>query len=154
MKNNRRRAATRELSVKPIGVWQVLNEPVVELSEEAVTHIFMALAVILLAVWIAPYWGQESGIRTQELGVERWGGMVAGAQIESQELGIMNYELGQTPEWYYVASSVPTDVASAFSEAANEVLDISGTVSQIAEFYEPGADAVWNAWLDLMADPY
>ena len=78
------------------------------------------------------------------VGEERWGGNIAGAQIE----------ISSTPEWYYVTAAIPGDVAEAFVDAATEVLDISGQVSQMGQFYEPGAEAVWNAWLELMADPY
>ena len=147
MANGRRkRAATRKIGVEPISVWQALNhQPIVEITEEAAKGIFLIAAVILLAVWVMPYWGSTPSFNSSPLvGEERWGGNIAGAQIE----------ISSTPEWYYVTAAIPGDVAEAFVDAATEVLDISGQVSQMGQFYEPGAEAVWNAWLELMADPY
>lgn len=138
MPNAKRRARSRVKSVEPISVWQALNEPVVEVSEGAARGIFLALAVILLAVWIAPYWGAMPS--------------VAGATLVSDELSVESVPI--VPEWYYVTSAIPGDIAQAFSIAANEVLDISEPVLQISEFYEPGVNAVWGAWLELMQDPY
>lgn len=145
MANGRRkRAATRRINVAPITVWGALNQPVAEISEEVAKGIFMAAAVIMLAIWVAPYWGSVNANSTNVYANTANGGTVAGVQTE----------ITGTPEWYYVAQSVPSDVADAFGQAASEVLDISNPFSQIAEFYQPGAQAVWDAWLELMVDPY
>ena len=134
-------------------VWQALNEPVIHVTEEQAKNIFLAAVIIMFAAWVAPYWtGSVSTVYASETVFEQMAtvgmktGTVAGATfvIESEP---------QTPDWYYVAQEVPEAVAESFALGAAEVLDISGPVTDLVEFYEPGVDAVWNAWLDLMMDP-
>lgn len=145
----KRRGNKKIKSVEPITVWDALNQPVAEISEDVAKGIFMLTAVILFMIWVAPYWGQDSDVSSTTLQRTTYNlttGQVAGAQTLA--------DIPETPEWYYVAESLPSAVAGAFAEATGEVLDISGPASKIAEFYEPGTQAVWNGWLELMADPY
>ena len=132
-------------------VWEALNEPVVEITEEQAKKVILASVIIISAAWIAPYWGsvgantyalapQERTIFEQTAMADADRGQVAGAVIEA-------------PEWYYVVAGMPQAVAQSFSEGANDILDISGPASNIAAFYEPGVSGVWNGWLELMADP-
>lgn len=135
-------------------VWEALNEPVVEISEEQAKNIFLASLVIIGTAWIAPYWGAGNTLGAYQAGAEGTifeqmadigteYGTVAGAFEE--------YE--SAPDWYYAAADVSSQVVESIAVGANEVLDISGPVQDLAEFYEPGTTAVWNSWLNLMRDP-
>ena len=136
-------------------VWEALNEPVMEITEEQAKHVFLASIVIMAAAWIAPYWGatpasayhsslsSEGTIFEQMARVGSGEGMVAGATTGIEV----------APEWYYVVAGIPEAVVQSFGAGSNEVLDISQPVSNLAAFYEPGVSEVWNGWLELMADP-
>jgi len=62
-------------------------------------------------------------------------------------------EAPQVPDWYYTVTATSDSVVTAYTAAAVEVLDVSEPVGELAAYLEPGTDAVWNAWLELMADP-
>lgn len=115
-------------------VWQALNEPIAYPSDEFARTVFLMTAVIMMMIWIAPYWGSAA---------------VAGAQLSL----VPEYIEGSVPEWYYTAERISYDLVNSFGTAAEQVLDISEPVTQTVEFYEPGVEAVWDAWLELMADP-
>ena len=128
-------------------VWQALNEPVIEITPEAARDIFMLAAFIMMMAWLAPYWGTS---QNQAYAISATNEMVAGATIETPDYG-RNSDVA--PEWYLTIERASDDVVNAFAEAADQTLDISEPVLDVMEFYEPGVDAVWNAWLELMADP-
>ncbi len=135
-------------------VWEALNEPIIEVSIEQAKNVFLATAVIALASWVAPYWteaGSAVAYYAPENVFEKMAsvgdagtGSVAGSQIVAGEL---------TPDWYYVAAEMPNAAVESFALGANQVLDISSPVTQLTELYQPGVDAVWNAWLNMMRDP-
>lgn len=118
-------------------VWQAFNDPVVEIHESFARLIFIIAVILLLVAWIAPYWHEARLITSVR--APFYGPLVAGAIT--------------APDWYYVAADVPGQVAGAWTAAASEVLDISDDLRSAASFYQPGASAVTDAWLELMADP-
>ena len=122
-------------------VWEALNDPVIELSEQQAKNVILASLVIMLAAWIAPYWGSSTGSQytSQGTAFER----VAGATIDT----------ASAPDWYYTLEAVPDTLAQTVTDSATDVLDISEPVQNLVEFYEPGVSATWNAWLNLMRDP-
>lgn len=162
-------------------IWEAFNEPVMEITEEQAKNVFLASVVIIAAAWVAPHLGtQISDVRNQMAGMGGMGtqyGQVAGMQMADMGMryghmagmGGMGMQYGQVagiqtmmtaetselsvPEWYYAAAGTPEAVAESFAAGANEVLDISEPVSELVEFYEPGVEAVWGAWLELMMDP-
>lgn len=133
-------------------VWKALNEPIIEVTEAQAKNIFFATVLIMCAAWIAPYWSEAAttvyyapqNVFEQFADASSEGRLVAGAQIVSGEV---------TPDWYYVMEEMPEAIVESFAAGANEVLDISGPVGEMTEFYQPGADAVRDAWLNLMRDP-
>lgn len=130
--------------VQSVSSWQVLNQPVVEVSEDfAKNLLFIAISLLVMA-WIAPYWGNNQAISEQRSAISYYPA-VAGARISN---------VPRIPEWYYVAKDIPEDMASAFTLASSQVLDISKPAMVMADFYSPGLSAVKEAWLELMADPY
>ncbi len=143
------------------GVWHAMNQPVVEVSEGFARNL-LGVAVVLLAVaWVGPHWQNASasvdvgmyssplvtGVRmdhrlsASDTAVGVSGSRVAGARIVG------------APTWYGLFDDLPQDVSVAFAKAANQVLDVSDSASAVADFYQPGASEVWQAWLELMADP-
>lgn len=141
-----RRAQTLAAAVEKPTVWQALNEPVVEVSEQFAFRL-LALSVLMLAVaWVGPYWRAASAeapvITYNSPIIAPAEGQVAGAQISA------------SPILYTVAVSLPMDFANAFTVAANQVLDVSPPIQQLVNFSTPGWEAVWNAWLFYMKDPY
>lgn len=114
-------------------VWQSLNEPIAHPTQDFVNTVFFIAAVMFLVVWIAPYWGTASTNY----------GNVLGTSIEAATV----------PEWYYTVSGMAGDVTEAFATASMDVFDISQPVMETVAYYQPGVDAVWGAWLELMADP-
>lgn len=143
-------------------VWEALNEPIIEVTEEQAKNVFLAAIVIVFGAWVAPYWGQTSttvyyapeNVFEQFANSGEGTGVVAGASTSPSSSPYQGEERGEVaPEWYYVIEEMPNAVVQSFTMGADEVLDISGPVTEMTEFYQPGADAVWNAWLDLMADP-
>ena len=135
----------RKKSMKPT-VWQALNQPVMEIPEQTGKEIVAVAAVIMLAAWIVPHWGSALRITNYELSMGNVAGYeetVAGAVIEAP----------QVPDWYYTVTATSDSVVTAYTAAAVEVLDVSEPVGELAAYLEPGTDAVWNAWLELMADP-
>ena len=142
------RQAKRSRSNQPT-VWQALNDPVVEISQEFAKTILLVSFVIIAMAWLSPYFGNTSQASFKfSTGYPR--PVVAGAYIETVAAAAEQV----IPEWYLTTNRITGDVQSSFALAANEVLDISEPVSGIVEFYGPGVQAVWNAWLELMADPY
>ena len=140
---------------KPATVWEAVNEPVIEITEAHAKNLFLATALIIAAAWLTPYWGSgsviaqesyEGTIFEQVAAAGKSSGMVAGASTES-------YAVLEGPDWYYTLEAMPVSVATSFSDAAHEVLDVSEPVGEMIEFYEPGVSAVWNEWLNLMRDP-
>lgn len=127
-------------------VWEALNEPVVEVTEGFAKGIFAVAVILLMMVWIAPYWasaGQSLSVAVYESPIiNPEYGRVAGAQITA------------APDWIAVAGSLPTDLADSFAQAASQVLDVSEPMSRLNEMYGPGVSAVKDAWLELMADPF
>ena len=145
------RRAKRSRSKKPT-VWQALNDPVVEISEEFAKTILLASFVIIAAAWLSPYFGNSSD------SAGRFAGGAPRPIVHSAVAGVFtenNALFGeeQTPEWYLTIDRTGSDIQGSFVSAANEVLDISEPVGQTVEFYQPGVAAVWDAWLELMADP-
>lgn len=140
-------------------VWQALNEPVIEVTEDQAKKVMFAAAVILFAAWVSPYMPVDAAtVATHydasskfQVVSSKWG-TVAGASIDA-DLQLTTYNSTTVPQWYYIAAEIPTAIADSFAAGAEEVLDISGPVSQMTEFYTPGASAVWNEWLNLMRDP-
>ena len=132
--------------LKQPSVWQALNEPVVEVPEGLARGLLKFSVVVLLAAWVVPYWGLAAAslpdVAYDSPLISAYGGRIAGAQTAA------------VPEWYEVSRSLPGEVMNAYAAAAAEVLDVSAAVSPMVEFYEPGAQAVSDAWLELMADPY
>lgn len=147
----------------PPSVWQALNEPVVEVTPEFAKGVLGIAVAMLLAVWVLPYWGvaraeapfvsynssalfEQKALPSQmsffEVKIPNRGGMVAGVQTSA------------TPTWYHVAKEMPNALSESFAQAANEVLDSSGPVMAMSDFYSPGFQAVSDAWLGLMMDPY
>ncbi len=147
-------------------VWQALNEPVVEVGEGFARGVFVTALAVLFMVWVAPYWGTAqnshvaggsynspllirpdlaalpSQVAFFRMVTDGSSGMVAGIQTR------------ETPVWYYAARDLPGAVTDAFATAATQVLDISEPAAEVREFYGPGLEAVGDAWLELMADPY
>lgn len=121
-------------------VWASLNEPVAYPTQNFANTVFFIAAVMFLVVWIAPYWGTTR----QDVAMLM--------NYESQVLG-ESIENVIAPEWYYTGEATVSGVVNAFATAGTEIFDISEPVSETVEFYQPGVDAVWNAWLELMADP-
>lgn len=140
----RKAVIPRETQIKtqlhPQTVWQALNEPVVEVSPKFAQTMIVVSIVFLMAAWVGPYWGIHNSNAANLYTNAANQGRVAGLQA------------WPTPEWYYGAA--PGAVAGAFSEAADEVLDISEPVTEFSSFFAPGFQAVGDAWLQLMADPY
>ncbi len=128
---------------KPITVWRALNEPVVEVTEEAAKTIFTVAAVLLLFAWLSPYFGQNI-VAPQVAGAST---MIIEEEAELPQVLV-------SPEWYFTVQAVPDALGESFAQAAYQVLDISEPVAQIYEFYQPGLQAVNNAWLELIQDPY
>ncbi len=133
-------------------VWESLNEPVADVSAGFAEFMACVALFLLLVAWVAPHWTlvqsklPEFTYSSSPL-VNPFGAQVAGAQI-------VNPADVSVPIAYAVAVSLPGDVATAFSTAATQVLDISVPVTQVVDFYSPGVQAVNDAWLDLMKDPY
>lgn len=140
-----RRAITSGRQGQPPTVWEALNESVVEVPENFARAMVMIAVIMLMVAWVAPYWG-VAGTRLPDISynspIITGEGLVAGAQVTNP------------PVWYSLAKTLPFDFANAFAFAADEVLDVSEPASQMAEFYGPGFQALNNAWLELMADPY
>lgn len=141
----KRRIARR---VQSPTVWEALNEPIAYPSNEFAQNVLAISAAIVLMAWVAPYWDNAQAYSVERTAYSETG-VVAGEQLYAS-----SYTLAATPDWYYVAEAVPGAVAEEFGQAAYEVLDISEPVGQVVEFYEPGVTAVWDAWIELMADPY
>ena len=145
-------------------VWEALNEPIIHITEQQAKNVFLASIVIAMAAWVAPYWG-EAGTAVAYYAPENvfekmasvgdvHGGSarVAGASIAAgYESSVSSSAF--TPDWYYVAAEMPDALVESLALGANQVLDISGPITEMTGFYEPGVSAVWNAWLDLMVDP-
>lgn len=134
----RKRQISRRVNAS---VWASLNEPVAYPSQDFANAVFFIAAVMFLVVWIAPYWGTAGQDVALLLNYEA---QVLGASIENVVVA---------PEWYYAGEAMATGVVDAFATASTELFDISEPVMETVEFYQPGVDAVWNAWLELMADP-
>jgi len=140
-----------------------MNEPVVEVTDEAAKAIFLAAAVIILAIWIVPYLGsaQPVAAATGEPMAQNYEPVfgqyqqVAGATVggESREL--------VSPKWFLALADAGEGLGDMyqetfekpFAEATVQTLDISQPMGSLLAYYQPGLDAVWNAWLELMADP-
>lgn len=149
---------------KPVSVWQAMNEPVVEVTDGAARTIFLAAAVIFLAVWIMPYLGNAKPVAAsapQE--VYAYEPLFVDYPVYSAVAGeVISFESGRSsPEWYLALAEVGSGLSELYQEsfrvpfgqAASHTFDISGPVQDIAEFYGPGLAAVRDAWLELMADP-
>ena len=133
-------------------MWQALNEPVIEISEPQAMKIFLLAAVIAGMAWITPYWAEASEIADQQLamGYDTYQSQVLGATIEASEPASI---VQTVPDWYIEAAASVSAVQEAYTAAAAQVLDVSAPVTEAAEYYQPGVDAVTNAWLNLMCDP-
>jgi hypothetical protein len=133
-------------------VWEALNEPVIEVDESQALRIFLAAAAIMAMAWISPYWAAASEVADQQIamGYEAYQSQVLGAQISAdQPVSIVP----AVPDWYIAASATTEAVHEAYATAANQILDVSAPVTDAAEFLQPGTDAVWLAWLQLIRDP-
>ncbi|OGE79153.1 MAG: hypothetical protein A2751_05955 [Candidatus Doudnabacteria bacterium RIFCSPHIGHO2_01_FULL_46_14] len=134
-------------------VWEALNEPIIEVTEEQAKNIFLGAVFIISAAWIAPHWTAANNVSyyaptnvfEQMASVaDAEDGFVAGAQIVADDVA---------PEWYYMMEAMPDAVVESFAVGAGQVLDVSGPITEVSQFYQPGVDAVWNSWLNLMRDP-
>ena len=159
-----------------VSVWQALNEPVVEVTDEAAKGIFLVAAVLLMFSWLAPSFGAVNAVASSPLIHQPINGQatetayvplfepysyeaVAGAMTEKGGMGATG-EKG-APSWYTEISATGASlgdfyhetVTAPFAEAVTELFDISRPVGSITDFLRPGTDAAWNAWLELMADP-
>lgn len=132
----------------PPTVWEALNEPVIEVTPEAAKAIFTVAAFLIVMAWVAPYWpAAQAHLAAAEsfgLAPSEYTEMIAGASIEADELA----SYGSVPIY-----GIVQEVQGAFVSASNEVLDVSEPAGELIEFYQPGVDAVWNAWLELMVEP-
>lgn len=157
---------------KQISVWQALNEPIAYPTEEFTKFFFSAVGLILLLLWLAPYIGNynaktaksypnyaksyehlsqsDAAVLLKPLRLISYFsgnyGQVAG---ESAAISDTTYETPDTG-----LDDLLVTVSVAVADAAYDVLDISEQVEPYVEFFEPGVEAVWGAWLELMADPY
>lgn len=134
----RKRQISRRVSASG---WTSLHEPIGYPTQDFANAVFFIAVLMFLAVWIAPYWktaGQEVALLLN---------------YESQVLGASTEKIVIAPEWYYTGEAAVAATVDAFAAAGTELFDISESVSEAAEFYEPGVDTVWNAWLELMAEP-
>lgn len=146
MANGKKRISRR---IQPT-MWQALNEPVVEVSEGFARMVFAAAAVILFVSWVGPYWGYAQAVTSQQSLQAAANTRSAIVSLEPQVAGVL---VSEAPLWYQVVQDAPGEVAGAFTEASYEILDVSDPVTDILEFYEPGFQAVGDAWLELMQDP-
>lgn len=132
----------------PPTVWEALNEPVIEVTPDAAKAIFTVAAFLMVMAWVTPYWPAAAAhlAAAEELGMapSEYTEMVAGASIAADE----SASYGSVPIY-----GIVQEVQGAFVSASSEVLDVSEPAGELIEFYEPGVDAVWNAWLELMVDP-
>lgn len=131
-------------------IWQALNEPVVEVTESFARGVSVTALVIFIVIWVAPHWDFAKAINS-EFAYQQF--LSWQSAIVSSEPRVAGVQVAQSPIWYEVLKDLPEAVPVAFGEAASEVLDISGPVQEIAEFYQPGFEALEEAWLELMADP-
>lgn len=159
-KKTRRRRRKKNTSV-----WEKMNEPIAYPDKEFYQPFFAIALAIMVMAWAAPYWqaaavtldtpapnGVEVGSHYEYVSFfdnnYQSSGRVAGAHVEAAQIENRSQE---APFWYDMISN---DVPVAFGTATYEVLDISDSVQPMVDFYEPGVSAVWNAWLELMQDPY
>jgi len=143
---SRRANVSAKVAEKPT-VWQALNEPAVELSEGFAKDVLLVSVAIIAFAWVAPSFSQSGAGSSQifaDSGMVYEIGAVAGAQIEAAQESVLAETL----------VSLPTDFAIAFADAAHEVLDVSEPVGMVVEYYSPGVQAVTDAWLYYMKDPY
>lgn len=154
---------------KRVSVWEALNQPVVEVTDEAAKSIFLAAAVILLMVWLMPSFGGAETISNSQFSISKeavtyqpmFGSYSDYEEVAGASTQTIVAAPQAVPNWYIAVATTSESlggfyeetVEQPFAQAAVEILDISQPVQEMAEFYEPGVDAVWNAWLDLMADP-
>lgn len=137
-------------------IWQALNEPVVEVSEEFGKQLFAGSMALFAIAWLMPYFGQVNidslAIHAQpEIETAR----VAGASISA-------FDDTDPTSWYQMIASTADSLGEFYLEsvtkpisvAAHEVLDVHEPVQDSWEFLQPGVQAVYDAWLELMADPY
>ena len=153
-----------------VSVWQALNEPVVEVTDEAAKGIFLVAAVLLMFSWLAPSFGEAKAISNFQFSISKEEtayqplfepyAEVAGASTENSPSPSLE-KRGVAPDWYVGLSATGASlgdfyhetVTAPFAEAVTELFDISRPVGSITDFLRPGTDAAWNAWLELMADP-
>src|SRR3989344_3243117 len=142
----RTKKTQKQTASKPT-IWQALNEPVVEVSEEFARGILLTAILIIMMAWVLPYWGSSSALaaeypfQTEVISYQNQPSEVAGQQTTA------------LPDWYYLVQRISSDITLEFGQAAYDVLDISDPVQESIEFYKPGVQAFWDAWLELMADP-
>jgi len=132
------------------------------------------VAALVLFSWVNPYFGEDNAIYrsaykdnipTRAAAAFAYTGLFQPFELELYEnpaspgprvagaghvSGISYTVSGETPNTSELYIEV---LAKEFGIAASEVLDISGQIQPLAEFYAPGASAAWDAWLELMADP-
>ena len=140
-------------------VWEAFNDPVIEVPLEQGQQVMAVAVMIMFAAWITPYWAAAAdgpiayyapeSVFEQVASLDFSSGAVLGISTDDPALAASP----AVPEWYYAVASVPEAVSQSLVLGANEVLDISDPVQQMVDFYEPGVNAVWGAWLELMADP-
>src|SRR3989344_2922898 len=145
-KARRARKTQKQTTPKPT-IWQALNEPVVEVSEEFARGVFLAATLIIMMAWILPYWGSNSALAAE------YPHQPAAISHQNQLSVVAGQRTTALPDWYYLIQRISSDITLEFGQAAYDVLDISGPVQESVEFYKPGVQAFWDAWLELMADP-
>lgn len=146
-----------------------MNHPVVEVTDEAARTIFLVSAVILLMLWLMPYFGNHRAVAVSSDPVENFASveyepLLADEMYYYSEVAgasTVNVPVASAPQWYFATAAVTESlgdsydevVAEPFAEAAAEILDVSAPVREMIQYYQPGVAAVKDAWLELMTDP-
>lgn len=149
-----RRLSAPPLALPPATLWQALNEPIAYPTQEFGTSL-VAIAVLLLGfVWLQPNFASSSQ------------GLVAGAISTNYISQTTSAQARSASSWYLALASTSENLGNVYQSgiqaplgtAAQELLDVSEPVAQTVEFLQPGVDKVlgpfWNAWLELLSDPY
>lgn len=151
---------TKSRAVHAPTVWQALNEPIAYPSEEFGRNVLVAAIFIMALAWLLPYWNAASENVALKNDYYAFRAEFPAPRVAGASVTALDQE--SRPEWYFAlktsAGSVNEfyheSVSGPFVEAAEELLDVSDPVQDAVTYYKPGVDAVWNAWVDLMADPY
>lgn len=166
-------------AVKP-SVWEVLHEDVGTCSEDFCKAVLNLALVALLIVWVVPHIDGVSIVRAQENHMTEQlvyesmidydsNGWLASeyTHVEPRVAGAMTGDISQervdssqetvvssgAEKLVQTAQVLDQKITGPLTGATMQVLDISEQVQPIVDFYQPGLEATWNAWLELMVDP-